>query len=193
MMSHAQRTQTLTDIAAIVRELLSTFDDVVGRMATNAGALHAVGYEAHSSGVGTYADPTANAALSGNATVRDLQNFDRMLGRAHADLTAVVRLTQGYRSAEVARTVEAEPVSDIPHCELCARICDTNGRRRWEPVHSHLSAPTTVNDRLAKPLWLCRWCYETTLRWGRAPTERELQVHHSGRRVPWPNDVERPA
>jgi hypothetical protein len=80
-----------------------------------------------------------------------------------------------------------------PGCESCARTEVARGVPRWVPIDSRLIGATDVGGRLEHPQLLCVWCHDKVERWGRLPTPDEIDAHHSGIRVRWPDDVARPA
>jgi hypothetical protein len=141
---------------------------------------------------GAVADPTALAALARNRSMAGQHRieFDRAVADAGAALSRALRLAALYPIRDAHALVNL--AKGEPGCESCVRIPGHGGQPRWEPIKSNLAGRTTVGDRLPRPMHLCRWCYDAVILWGRLPTGLELELRHSGRRVPWPADVERP-
>lgn len=145
------------------------------------------------SGLGTgVSDPTARAALDRVRSIANTHQGDlvKLLAEAETALgraAALVGLYPVRDTGELLTLAKGEP-----GCENCARIAGPRGPRRWEPIKPTLTNRTTVGGRLPKALYLCQWCYLRVLVWDRVPTEDELEMHHAGRRVPWPADVPQP-
>lgn len=141
---------------------------------------------------GGVSDPTAVAALGRNRSMAGSHRheFDQALNDASAALGRALRLAALYPSRDVHALITL--AKGDPGCESCSRTTGPSGLPRWEPVRSNLSRRTAVGGRLARPVYLCRWCYDAVALWDRLPTVEELTLRHSGRRVPWPADVPRP-
>jgi hypothetical protein len=190
---------------SVQRELIDMLDGLAGavaeiRAALVAGAWQRMGDYAEGPpssrldagpGGGGISDPTARAALSRS----------RFLAHSHQE-TFRAALTEASRGLSRASAVAAlypaiDPSAVLtlakgdPGCESCSRVDGPRGPR-WEPTHPKLSGRTDVAGRLARARHLCSWCYDKVLAWDRLPTREELELHHQGRRVPWPADVARP-
>lgn len=149
-------------------------------------------------GAGSYADPTATAALRGpDVARRDRVELERLLRRI---------VSAAVRASDVAAAYPAVHIADdrsrallermngvrAQGCESCARLRTADGLPRWEPTDVRRDGPTTVFGRLSAPMWLCSWCADRVQSWGRLPMPGELEAHHAGKRVSWPADVTRP-
>lgn len=159
--------------------------------------LSAGSLEAGHSG-GSYADPTAVAALKGpDVARRDRLELERLLRRLVSSAVRAADIAAAYPEAHVAddrtrRLLERLNGAKAQGCESCARLATPDGLPRWEPTDVRRDGPTTVFGRLEAPMWLCSWCADRVQQWGRLPTPGELEAHHAGKRVAWPSDVERP-
>jgi hypothetical protein len=141
---------------------------------------------------GGFADPTAVAALGRNRSMATQHRLD--LHAAMVDIAEAL-----HRALLLAGLYPARDTAELltlakgdPGCESCARTTGPTGAKRWEPIKANLRGRTSVDERLPRALFLCRWCYDAVLAWDRLPTVDELELHHAGRRVPWPADVARP-
>jgi hypothetical protein len=141
---------------------------------------------------GSVADPTALAALGRGRSMATSHRteLDHALTEATAALARAVRLVGLYPERDGHALVVLS--KGEPGCESCATTIGPAGTPRWEPIYSKLLRRTTVDGRLGRPAYLCRWCYDRVALWDRLPTQAELTLHHAGRRVPWPSDVARP-
>jgi hypothetical protein len=143
------------------------------------------------------ADPTAVAAMRGlDLAAAHRAELERCIGRARTAIRRALEIAAGYPEARapdpgVATALARANDRADPGCESCARITGPAGVPRWEPPIGPLC--TDVAGALPEPARLCRWCWDAVSRWGRLPTVEELARHHDGRRVSWPDDVERPA
>ena len=141
---------------------------------------------------GAISDPTATAALRTTAAMgaNHRLEFEMALNDARHALRRALAIAALYPARDAHALVTL--AKGDPGCENCARTKGPSGAPRFELVHPKLLARTTVGGRLARPLYLCRWCYDRVILWDRLPTTAELTAHHNGRRVPWPADVPRP-
>jgi hypothetical protein len=144
-------------------------------------------------GHGPVADPTAMAALGRNRSMAGSHRteLDQAMAEAATALGRALRLAGLYPARDAHALVVL--AKGEPGCESCARTTGPAGTPRYEPIHPKLLHRTDVAGRLDRPLHLCRWCYDRTVLWDRLPVVAELELHHAGRRVPWPADVARPA
>lgn len=144
-------------------------------------------------------DPTSRAALGPHDRLAgQLATFDRLLVRITTVANQMELMLLGHQAPRHANdgdrlALQRENTRPEPGCENCARTEVAKGRARWEPPDPRRSGPTTVGGRLVEPMVLCSWCVDKTGIWDRLPTEKELQLHHDGRKVPWPKDVRKPA
>lgn len=170
---------------------------LLGRMRDAQGGPQAQRFDAQRSGP-SVPDPTYAAAVRGaDAATRDIAHLDRICNRLVALVDEAWQIADRYpppRSATEADRLALARENDRGEdgCANCARIEGERGGPRWSPVHPKLHDATDVGGRLAEPMRLCRWCWERVTEWGRLPSPAELQIHHRGRRVPWPADVPRP-
>jgi hypothetical protein len=141
---------------------------------------------------GVLADPTAVAALSRNRSMAGNHRveFDRAMTEAAAALGRAIGLAALYPQRDAHELLTL--AKGEPGCDNCAQTTGPSGQPRWEPVKSNLARRTDVDGRLPRAVHLCRWCYDHVILWERLPTVAELELRHSGRRVPWPADVPRP-
>lgn len=141
---------------------------------------------------GALADPTATAALSRNRSMAGSHRveFDRALTDATAALSRALCLAALYPQRDAHELLTL--AKGEPGCDNCAQTTGPAGTPRWEPIKSNLARRTDVDGRLPRAVHLCRWCYDHVILWDRLPTIAELELRHSGRRVPWPDDVPRP-
>jgi hypothetical protein len=141
---------------------------------------------------GSVSDPTAVAALRRNRSMAGSHRteLDQAVADATVALGRALRLAGLYPARDAHQLVVL--AKGEPGCESCARTKGPAGTPRFELIHPKLMRRTNVAGRLARPLYLCRWCYDHTELWDRLPTIDELELRHSGRRVPWPDDVPRP-
>lgn len=144
-------------------------------------------------------DPTAanGTARRADVALGHERELDRMLEAVLASSRRIIEILQAYPPARVPSTTERLRLADgnrkvAVGCESCSKINGSNGSPRFEEIHPKLTGPTDVRGRLAKPLLLCRWCYDAVEQWGRLPTNMELERHHRGERVSWPKDVAPP-
>jgi hypothetical protein len=137
-------------------------------------------------------DPTALAALGRGRSMATTHRteLDAALTDAAVALARAVRLVGLYPERDAHSLVVL--AKGEPGCENCATTIGPAGTPRWEPIYSKLLRRTSVDGRLDRPAYLCRWCYDRVILWDRLPTKAELLAHHDGRRVPWPSDVPRP-
>lgn len=176
-----------TEVAALKRHLHS---GAWQRMNDYADGPPTTRFDAAGFGSGI-SDPTARLALSRNRSMAaaHMDEFFAAMDDALAALGRAVRLAALYPERDPADLLIL--AKGDPGCESCARTQGPRGKR-WEPIDPQLSGRTTVAGRLARPVYLCAWCYRRVLLWERLPTIEELELRHSGKRVPWPADVPRP-
>lgn len=192
----AQAVATRTDLAARALDAITNGSTVMGRMRDAQGGLRAKSFEAPSAT--QRHDATFSAVIGGDQAVRDERDIDRHLKAAAVAIGAVWEIIGRYPPAHRATDADLLALGRVnarpePGCENCARIPSPAGGPRWEPPRPGMAHPTTVGERLDEPKMLCDWCYTCVRRWGRLPSENELERHHRGDIVGWPPDVERPA
>jgi hypothetical protein len=185
----------LHDTAEALRAAL--YGGVLQRMADAEGGLTAGRFEALGS-ASDHGDTTASWALRGTGMAAGHRGeLANALGAATTALRRALSVAALYPPPHPADDADRAALERIngrePCCESCARLRRPDGTPRWEPIDSRLMEATTVGGRLAEPLLLCVWCVERTRAWCRLPTVAELERHHAGQRVPWPDDVERSA
>lgn len=186
---------SLREAADSLRAALYT--GVLQRMADAEGGLTAARFEALGSASG-HGDTTASWALRGTGMAAGHRGeLANALGAARAALERAVAVAALYPPPHAADDTDRAALARIngrePCCQNCAHVRAADGTPRWEPIDSRLQEATTVGGRLAEPMLLCVWCVERTRAWCRLPTVAELERHHAGQRVPWPDDVERSA
>lgn len=203
-MKDRQRITTTERAALRLGELFAKLDAVeegttlVGRIRDATAGTQAQRFDAQRSGP-SVPDPTFVAAVRGiDPASRDLAELDRLVGRIDAAVAEAWHIVDRYPPPRFATASDRLALGRAnaraePGCENCSRIEGPRGGPRWEPIHPKLRDATDVDGRLDRPRLLCRWCWDKVVLWGRMPSATELQTHHRGDRVPWPNDVERPA
>lgn len=185
-------------------ELCAALDHgALGRMAQARTGVPAARYDRTGGRTDLVADPTASSAIAlvemgQEAAAAHRREIERMVIRARGCLDRALQLVALYPEARTASEADRLALARLNHraepgCESCARVEGPAGGPRWEPIDSRLAGPTDVAGRLAEPKALCRWCHDCVSRWGRLPSERELERHHDGKRVGWPADVPPPA
>jgi hypothetical protein len=164
---------------------------LLDRIEAHSDGLTALRYEA-SVAAGDHADPTATKRLHDPAAAH-LAEIRSHVTAAHRILDRAHAIARQYPPVRVAGDAERAMLgeAEVPHCASCARIPGPDGQGRWEPAWPALASPTSVKGRLTEALWLCSWCYGRVRQWGRLPVPAELELHHQGKRVVWPSDVER--
>lgn len=191
----AQALATRVDLAAKALDVVTNGTTVMGRMRDAQGNLRAKSFEAPTA---THRhDATFANALTGDQAVTDEANLDRHLKAAATAVGALWEIIGRYPPPHRATDADRLALGRVngtpePGCENCARITSPAGGPRWEPPRPGMTQATTVGDRLDTPKLLCEWCYGCVRRWGRLPSENELERHHRGDIVGWPADVERP-
>lgn len=185
----------LADTVAALQSAL--YSGVLQRIAEAEGGLTAGRFEALGAGSG-HSDTTASWALRGAGMAAGHRGeLANALGAARAAVEAAVAVAALYPPPRVADDADRAALARLngrePCCENCASVRRPDGTSRWEPIDSRLQEATTVGGRLAVPKLLCVWCVERVRAWGRLPSTTELERHHAGQRVPWPDDVERSA
>lgn len=166
------------------------------RLRTHQGTLRAASYDGARPQVSTPSDPTGS--MPSDAASRDLRKLDRALEGIELHLRQIEAVLDAYGPARVANELDRLAlarlnVQPVAGCGNCARVEGANGGPRWEPADTRNPHPTTAGGALAEPMVLCSWCRNRLDLWGRLPSERELERHHRGDRVPWPADVPRPS
>lgn len=200
-MNDRQRIQLAAVIAnrtAAVGRVLDTVGSdgrtVIARMRDAQGGLRAKSYEGTPGTVRR--DASFLATVRGDQAAADERELDLALTRLARDTNTLVTIIERYPVPKVPR-VDRRGLGIVGPtalaCANCAGIEGPAGGPRFEPVRSDLAGPTTVGGRLDEPVLLCAWCYGCVRDWGRVPTPAELERHHRGLRVSWPDDVERPA
>jgi hypothetical protein len=185
------------ELDGICRELAS---GTLQRIAEAEGGAPAMRFDraAVATGGGARSDPTTAGALRGPELASlNRAEIARLLVTLRAHIDSLARLVSLYPPPHAAGAGDRLALSRVnariePGCGSCARLSGALGPR-WEPVHPQLAEPTYAGGRLPQPMWLCRWCYDALLAWGRLPSVKELTRHHAGQRVPWPTDIPRPS
>jgi hypothetical protein len=164
---------------------------VLGRMRDAQSGIRARNYEA---GTRTMRHDAAFAGSDGMAE-RHERELVAKVKSARDLINEAWAIVASYPPAHRANATDrrALGLSDGPYCTSCARTAGADGTARREPIRSDLIGPTDVGGRLDAPALLCSWCYGCVRDWGRPPTPAEVERHHSVGRVPWPDDVPRPA
>jgi hypothetical protein len=196
---------TIGDIANVVAGHLD--HGALARIDDTRRGIPAARYDRGGGVAGIVADPTANtaiAALEWGADVATQHRYEleRLMLRAIGSLRRAQTIIDLYGEPRSASESDRLALARIntpaePGCASCARTTGPGGGPRWEPVCQPAAGrepvgPTDVNGRLPEPMLLCRWCRDCVHNWGRLPSERELERHHQGLRVPWPADIPRP-
>ena len=189
---------TLAQRADLLARALDAVTDkttVMGRMRDAQGGLRAKNFEA--TGGSMRHDATFAGIMADDQAVRDEHNLDAAIKAGVVAIgkawEIVMRYPPPHRATDQDRAdLGRVKADDDPGCESCARTQSPAGGPRWEPPRAGQANPTFVGDRLEKPMLLCEWCYQCVRRWGRVPTPDELEAHHRGDIVPWPDDVPRP-
>jgi len=180
--------------AAALRRLID--EGLAQRIAEAEGGLSAQRLSMAAPG-GDRADPTAGSALAPDDAARHHQlELATAVDQARAHLAYALSIAGQYPPPHVADAVDRAELARINGrgescCQNCARTRRPDGEPRWEPIDARRAEASTVDGRLAEPLLLCRWCYDRVASWGRLPTFIELERHHRGERVPWPDDIPR--
>jgi hypothetical protein len=197
-MNDRQRIQLASALAHRAGLLAQVLDRVVdgstalGRMRDAQGGLRARRYDTTRSGARR--DSTF-AGIGVDAAVTDERDLDECLTTAARVITRAWSIVANYPPAHEPTVAErrALGLGDGPHCSSCARTSRADGAPRQEPIRADLTGPTDVGGRLAEQVLLCDWCYRAVVDWGRLPTPEEVERHHTRGRVPWPDDVPKPA
>jgi hypothetical protein len=191
-----------TVIATDLAELCAAFRAGLGQRLTEAelGPPASATDRGGRSGWATHADPTAAAALAGlgfDLAAAHRHELNSCLTDARARIRRALAIAAAYPPPRAAGEADRLALGRLnarpPGCQSCAQLRSPAGERRWEPLDSRRAGPTDVGGRLPIPQLLCRWCVDRVSQWGRLPTLAELELHHRGSHVPWPDDVERPA
>lgn len=166
------------------------------RLRSLQGHLRAASYDGAVVSSSAVADPTA--AMRPDVAARDVRKLDRALEGIEVYLRDAEAVLDTYGPARKANELDRLAlarlnIAPMPGCNNCARINDSKGVPRWEPADSRNPEPTTAGGKLDEAQVLCSWCRNRLDLWGRLPSERELERHHRGDRVPWPADVPRPS
>lgn len=166
---------------------------VIARIRDAQGPLHSRSYEAAGSSRPTGTPPPGTGRT--DRAQHDERDLDACVTGAAQAINRAWSIIGNYPPAHAANATEraALGLGDGPWCASCARTEGPDGAPRREPIRSDLARPTDVAGRLPEPMWLCRWCYQCVIDWGRTPTPAEVERHHTHGRIPWPADVERPA
>lgn len=164
---------------------------VLGRIRDAQSGIRARNYEA---GARTMRHDATFAAVDG-AAERHERDLVKCVAEAGKLINEAWAIATNYPPAHRASVTDrrALGLSDGPYCTSCARTTGADGGPRREPIRSDLIGPTDVGGRLDVPALLCSWCYGCVRDWGRPPTPTEVERHHSVGRVPWPDDVPKPA
>jgi hypothetical protein len=186
--------QRLTAVAVEMAEKVNGLTPLA-RIHDHQGNLRGSSYDSARAKVSDVSDPTANAPS--DVASRDLRKLDRMLQSIEFSVRDIESILDAYGPARVASELDRLAlqrlnIEPMAGCANCARVTGPTGRARWEPADSRCPGPTTAAGKLAEPVVLCSWCRNRLDLWGRLPSERELQRHHEGHKVPWPKDVPRP-
>jgi hypothetical protein len=166
---------------------------VMARMRDAQGGLRARNYEA--TGGNRRHDVVGADAARVDRARQDEIDLDRCIETAVRCINRAWAIASSYPPAHQATASERRSLGlyDTDVCESCARTTGSDGSPRCEPIHEGLAGGTDVGGRLERPALLCRWCYGAVRDWGRLPTTAEVERHHVVGRVPWPDDVPRPA
>jgi hypothetical protein len=184
--------------AALLAQALDVVKDgatVIGRIRDAQGGLRARTFDG---GTRTMRHDSAFAgALSVDQASLDERDLDKAIAAAAKELNRaweiIGRYPPPHRPTDADRLALGRAVASAePGCESCSRTVSPAGGPRWEPPRPGMAHPTFVGDRLTEPKLLCEWCYQCVRRWGRLPSVTELDRHHRGGIVAWPNDVRRP-
>jgi len=185
------------DRSALLAQVLDVVSQdgttVMGRMRDAQGGLRARQYDATQSG-GRRRDTTF-AGMGADRALADERELDQCIEAAARSINRAWAIAASYPPAHVATAGERRSLGlgDGPYCESCARTNRGDGSPRQEPIRPDLSGPTDVGGRLPMPALLCDWCYRAVSDWNRLPAPDEVERHHTRGRVPWPDDVPRPA
>jgi hypothetical protein len=189
-------TKAGADRLALLAQVLDTVGPdgltVIARMRDAQGGLRARDYEA--AGGNGRRDVTPGGAIRPDRALADERELVTGIETAIRAINRTWSIVANYPPAHRATAAEraALGLGDGPWCASCARVNGSDGAPRCEPIHPNLTGPTDVEGRLAEPLVLCTWCYRCVRDWGRVPTMSEVDRHHRGARVRWPDDVPRP-
>lgn len=186
------------DALATALRAKANIDDstVMDRMRDLQGPLRAKSYDTGARSLRS--DATANAAAAADQAVRDERDLNRYVREASMAAAAAWKIIGRYPAPRRPNPAEQAAVGRLNargelFCQSCARTTDSTGQARYEPIRPASIGPTTVGGRLNEALGLCSWCYGCVRDWSRLPTPAEVDLHHRGVRVRWPDDVERPA
>lgn len=165
---------------------------VMGRMRDAQGGLRARRYDTTRSGGRR---DSSFAGIGADRALADEHELDDCLSTATRAVNRAWAIAASYPPAHTATAAERRSLGlgDGPYCASCARTPRGDGAPRQEPIRADLLGPTDVGGRLAEPMPLCSWCYGCVRDWGRLPTSEEVERKHSHGRVPWPDDVPKPA
>jgi hypothetical protein len=136
-------------------------------------------------GGGTISDPTGTAAARAadggvDPARRDYNDLLHHVAEIDRHAEAAIRILAAYPDSRAPSAYERAIVNatNLPHCESCARIDGAVEGIPWfvEPMLNGAGNPwkTTVGERLAVALWLCRWCTTHVGTRGCLPSEKEL-------------------
>jgi hypothetical protein len=166
---------------------------VMGRMRDAQGGLRARQYDATQSG--NRRRDTTFAGMGEDRALADERELDQCIEAAARAVNRAWAIAASYPPAHVATAGERRSLGlgDGPYCESCARTNRGDGSPRQEPIRPDLIGATDVGGRLGEKMLLCSWCYSCVCDWGRVPAPAEVERHHTHGRVPWPDDVPRPA
>jgi hypothetical protein len=191
----AQAVATRSDLLAKVLDATKDGTTVIGRIRDAQGGLRARAFDGATKTMRH--DATFAGVLTGDQAVVDERHLDEAIKAAAVAVNRAWEILARYPVPHRATDADLLALGKLnakqePGCENCARVRSPAGGPRWEPPRAGQAGPTFVGGRLDHPMLLCEWCYSCVRRWGRVPSELELEKHHRGDVVPWPTDVRRP-
>lgn len=182
---------TLTRIATHLAQLDRNRMTVVDRIRLCvAGHPRAASYDSDRVTASGSSDPTGTAATSNapDTAAADLRRAHMLAATLRRTADQLADLLARYPEPRAASAWEREQTAreNDPRCESCCRIEIVKGVPWWvEPHVNGSGAPyrTTVDDKLAEAMYLCKACIGHVTSRGCLPNEDELEQRRAHGRI----------
>lgn len=136
----------------------------------------------------TVTDRTGETAIGSDTAAQDMRRANHLARILASSAEQLADLLARYPEPRAASAWEREQTAreNDPRCESCSRIEIVKGVPWWVEPHANGSGTpyrTTVDDKLAEPMYLCKACIGHVQSRGCLPNEDELEQRRAHGRI----------